>query len=495
MYVGEEEITEEIPAANFNWTKVTENGTETPNWKTGVKSVSLTQADLSGATEIRCEVTRTSEYGTVQVNDEMMASHTPAEDDANDVFSIENGNLMLNTTDTENPYIIEDNCLKVEAGLGVNLTAKAVVYPKLPDKMVEFKYNSEGLRTQKKVILPNGKSTTTEYILHGKLITEMRKGQDVLHFFYDEQSRPATVKYNGKTYTYIHNLQGDIMGILDSAGSLVVEYRYDVWGKPLNITGLLADTLGRLNPFRYRGYVFDQEIALYYLKSRYYAAETHRFINCDGLISFLTFRGQNGFAYCENGPVNFTDEDGRCIHKWYLLGLVDCARCKAKKEYMERRSVQYNVPLYSQGSYNLCWAFCQTMVESFKIGVTLSQNDATKRSIKIAKTLTKSDEREIWDKGNWPTNIKGKAQACESIDELYEMLFDGPVYAYYQNSEHTSSHLIVVTGVDIDNDKVFTNNPWGVSGSQTFEEFQNGFLGLDGVTNTSMNLNAIYLIE
>ena len=27
-----------------------------------------------------------------------------------------------------------------------------------------------------------------------------------------------------KYYTYVHNLQGDVVGILDNAGALVVEY-------------------------------------------------------------------------------------------------------------------------------------------------------------------------------------------------------------------------------------------------------------------------------
>ncbi len=309
VYEGAEEITANIPAANFTWVKVAEDGTITPNWRVGVKSVSLTQTELSGATEIRCEVTRTSEYGTVQVDNSMMASHTPAVDDANDVFSIENGNLMLDTTDTENLYKIENNCLKVEAGLGVDLTAKAVVYPELPDKVVEFRYNSEGLRTQKKVILPNGKATTTEYILHGKLITEMRKGQDVLHFFYDTQSRPASVEYNGKIYTYVHNQQGDVVGILDSAGNLVVEYKYDAWGRPVSTTGTLASTLGKSNPYRYRGYVYDEEIELYYLRSRYYCAIIIRFLNTD-LKVYGIGPSTNVYCYCNNCPTKFVDSNG-----------------------------------------------------------------------------------------------------------------------------------------------------------------------------------------
>ena len=319
VYVGTEEITSDIPAANFTWVKVAENGTVTSNWKKGVKSISLAQSDLSGATEIRCEVTRTSEYGTVQVDNSMMASHTPAVDDANDVFSIENGNLMLDTTDTENLYIIEDNCLKVEAGLGVNLTAKAVVYPELPDKVVEFKYNTEGIRTQKEEILPNGKSTTTEYILHGKLITEMRKGEDVLHFFYDAASKPTSVKYNGQIYTYVQNIQGDVVGILDSAGNLVVEYKDDAWGRPVSTTGTLASTLGKNNPFRYRGYRYDGETGLYYLQSRYYDPETCRFINADCSVSTgQSLNGYNMFSYSLNDPINRVDEDGQ-VSIWYYM--------------------------------------------------------------------------------------------------------------------------------------------------------------------------------
>ena len=106
-----------------------------------------------------------------------------------------------------------------------------------------------------------------------------------LHFYYDAQSRPAFVEYNGVKYRYVHNLQGDVVGIVDSADNLVVEYRYDAWGKPLNITGSLADTLGRRNPFRYRGYVYDEETGLYYLRSRYYNPVAGRFANADVYIA------------------------------------------------------------------------------------------------------------------------------------------------------------------------------------------------------------------
>ena len=44
-----------------------------------------------------------------------------------------------------------------------------------------------------------------------------------------------------------------------ASGAKVVEYTYDAWGKPLTKTGTLASTLGTVQPFRYRGYVYDEE--------------------------------------------------------------------------------------------------------------------------------------------------------------------------------------------------------------------------------------------
>ena len=133
---------------------------------------------------------------------------------------------------------------------------------------------------------------------------------DKLHFFYDAQSRPAKVRFNGTIYTYVQNLQGDIVGILDSNGNLVVEYKYDAWGKPLATTGSLADTLGVRNPFRYRGYVFDEESELYYLRSRYFNPLVGRFVNADCLVSPVLLKG-NVFAYCVNEPVSKCDESGQ----------------------------------------------------------------------------------------------------------------------------------------------------------------------------------------
>ena len=132
----------------------------------------------------------------------------------------------------------------------------------------------------------------------------MSCGNDELHFFYDAQGRPTKVKFNGTMYTYVHNLQGDIVGILDGNRALVIEYKYDAWGMPLSISGSMAETLGAVNPFRYRGYVYDPETELYYLRSRYYSARINRFILSDCL--FVS----NQFSYSDNEPIYYYDPDG-----------------------------------------------------------------------------------------------------------------------------------------------------------------------------------------
>ena len=54
---------------------------------------------------------------------------------------------------------------------------------------------------------------------------------------------------------------------------MVVEYTYDSWGQVVSIEGELKDTVGVINPYRYRGYRYDNETGLYYLQSRYYNPE------------------------------------------------------------------------------------------------------------------------------------------------------------------------------------------------------------------------------
>ena len=92
----------------------------------------------------------------------------------------------------------------------------------------------------------------------------------------------------------------------------MVEYAYNAWGKPLYTSGSLASTLGVLNPFRYRGYIYDEETGFYYLRSRYYYPNRGRFINADAMIQ------GNLFSYCVNSPIKHSDTDG------FKCSVCDC---------------------------------------------------------------------------------------------------------------------------------------------------------------------------
>ena len=74
-----------------------------------------------------------------------------------------------------------------------------------------------------------------------------------------------------------------------------------------------ATHIGRVNPFRYRGYYYDEETNLYYLQSRYYDPTVCRFINADDVayIAPETLNGLNVFAYCGNNPVMNVDPNGK----------------------------------------------------------------------------------------------------------------------------------------------------------------------------------------
>lgn len=178
---------------------------------------------------------------------------------------------------------------------------------------VTYKYDENGIRTSKE-----SNNVTTKFYLDGTKIVEQCDGNKTIHFFYDSKGEILGFKYNGETYFYVKNLQCDIIGIIDIEGNVVVKYEYDPWGKVVSISGNNIQ-LGELNPFRYKAYYYDSETDLYYIKSRYYDANTGRFINVDD-INYIgvtkTTISYNPFSYCENSPINKCDFDGK-----YSVGL------------------------------------------------------------------------------------------------------------------------------------------------------------------------------
>jgi len=182
---------------------------------------------------------------------------------------------------------------------------------------VTFKYDHNGLRTEK-YVKQNGTETTTKYIYSGTRLVHMTQGSNWLHFFYDGSGQPAEMNFNGTVYIYVKNLQGDIVGIVDTTGRIVVEYKYDACGRPTYSNSLVDSNSSltaryalmlTLNPFRYRGYVYDPETTFYYLKHRFYNPVLLRFLTTDHNICIDIF-DNNLYMYCRNNPVISIDSDG-----------------------------------------------------------------------------------------------------------------------------------------------------------------------------------------
>ena len=269
---SETDITAEYAANAVVWMRDTGDAAADATWNAaynGVKEFTVNASELSADVKLTCTLTGTSpDYGTVYVDENMNLIHDPAEADANDTLHLENCILSVETPNNE--YHLDGNVLSVvRHRLNGSVTAEAWVYTAAPEKLVEFAYDSNGMRTQKKVT-DHGQTVTTNYIYNGKKLVELTCGEDTLHFFYDLQGMPAQVECNGNVYIYIQNLQGDVLGILNEKGDAVVEYDYAPYGEPQELYAS-NDRIANLNIFSYRAYVWDKDCQLYNLRNRYYS--------------------------------------------------------------------------------------------------------------------------------------------------------------------------------------------------------------------------------
>ena len=173
-----------------------------------------------------------------------------------------------------------------------------------------YTYDASGIRTSKTV---NG--VKTEYLTAGGSILAEKKNGKWQQYLYDGSGQLMAIRYKGADYYYIRDGLMCITGLVDANGGAVVNYRYDSWGMLTVITGSMAETLGKENPYRYKGYYYDDETGMYYLKSRYYQPEICRFISADDedvlIDTHANLSNKNLYLYCDNNPIIKVDEEGQ----------------------------------------------------------------------------------------------------------------------------------------------------------------------------------------
>ncbi|MWJ31907.1 RHS repeat-associated core domain-containing protein [Saccharibacillus sp. WB 17] len=174
---------------------------------------------------------------------------------------------------------------------------------------VSYKYNGDGLMTERS-IAKNGQATTTRYYYDGaNIIAEGSVAADGSVTFKARYVRGAQLIYredasNQKAY-YQHNGHGDVTGLVKADGTTLNSYTYDIWGNPLTANVQVE------NPFGYSGEFWDEDTGLQYLRSRWYDPSIGRFIQEDTFEGYMNRPSTlNPYVYVVNNPLVLIDPSG-----------------------------------------------------------------------------------------------------------------------------------------------------------------------------------------
>ena len=160
-----------------------------------------------------------------------------------------------------NPTSLDGATLQWENGRWLKSYSKGAVtanyvYDSNGIRVAKYSSNSEVYTGENRVYTTVDGRITSEYVNSGGM--GIASYDYRVYYRYDENGSPIGFDLikNGTTttYTYVKNIQGDILGIInDSTGAKVVSYSYDAWGKITSVTGTDAETVGKYNSLCYRG--------------------------------------------------------------------------------------------------------------------------------------------------------------------------------------------------------------------------------------------------
>ena len=168
-----------------------------------------------------------------------------------------------------------------------------------------YGYDGWGQRVRKSV-----NSVITRYLLHNaNVVMEVDAYNGILaeYTYYPGADRPHGMRRGGVQYYYAQDAEGNVRGVINTAGTVVASYDYSPQGELVGSTGSVV------NPYRYKGREWDAEAGLYFMRARYYDPKVARFVSEDpiGVAGGLSL-----YAFGGGDPVNFSDPSGltpRCL--------------------------------------------------------------------------------------------------------------------------------------------------------------------------------------
>ncbi len=220
---------------------------------------------------------------------------------------------------------------------------------------VSFSYNNSDLLNAKTSVTGDETETHIYNWWYGKLVNQTYiKGETSygVKIVYDSFNSPqGFLVDDSDVYLYLKNAYGDIIGIVDSSGNVVVTYTYDVWGVPTVIYAngeAQTDIAVKNNPLLYRGYFYDNVSGLYLADGRYYNPEIGRFIEADNSnsLNIQEASSTNDLnIYWKNNPLSYINNNENEAYTANCLANYLYNKNRAKEDFI------YNQRSDSDGLY------------------------------------------------------------------------------------------------------------------------------------------------
>jgi len=180
------------------------------------------------------------------------------------------------------------------------------------DIIATYSYNAMGLRQSKTV---NG--VETRHIWDGAhIVAETRGDGNVFARYFRGLGGELIFGHtNHDHFFYTFDGMGNVVGLFDNSSSLtpIADYRFDAFGNQVNEgNGVIY------NPFRGRGYYWDEHSELYFLINRFMDPTIGRFITADPYWNVHNMQGSlfailesaNLYVYTINNPLTWVDPWG-----------------------------------------------------------------------------------------------------------------------------------------------------------------------------------------
>ena len=161
----------------------------------------------------------------------------------------------------------------------------------------------------------NGVETRYIYDPSGNLIAMADENNTILGYFVYGKGLMAMINPSNQVFCYHFDGTGNTIALTDNSQNVINQYSYTPFGMIMEEQETIPQ------PFKYVGQcgVMAEVDGLYYMRARYYDADTGRFISEDP----IGFKGGdvNLYGYASNNPIMRIDPNG--LRDFFLFGEAD----------------------------------------------------------------------------------------------------------------------------------------------------------------------------